>query len=128
MAFVLAPKTEGFFYGINIPVTTESGVTHVLKFDMKFKRFSRSKLKELTKTYDEINDLDFEVDPLQRDTDYILEIAEDWRGLQDSNKENLPFEREHILFMLDQYPSSAGAIVKAFFEATLNGGAKAKNS
>ena len=128
MAFVLAPKTEGFFYGISIPVTTNGGASRSLDFEIKFKRFSRSKLKALSKVYDELNGLDDEIDPLERDVDYIFEIAEDWRGILDSNKENIPFEREYVTTVIDEFPSSAGAIVKAFFEATLGGGAKAKNS
>jgi len=78
MAFVLKAKSDGFFFPIQLPIVTESGATQINKFEFKFKRVSRSKLNELQRMQDDISKSDIEVDSLERDVDYILEIAEGW--------------------------------------------------
>ena len=127
MAFVITPKTEGFYYGISLPTVTDTGASHIIKFEMRFKRVSRSKLNALQKAQEEMTDSDIQVDSLERDTDYVLEIAEGWKYVQGADGEDLPFDREHVRLMLDNYPNAAATIVGAFFEATLGGGAKRKN-
>ena len=127
MSFVLAPKTEGFYYPVSIPVVSESGATSVNRFEMRFKRISRSKLNALQKSQEKITESDIEIDSLERDTDYILDIAEGWRHVRGTDGKDVPFSRESVFELLDQYPSAAGEIVKAFFESTLGGGAKRKN-
>lgn len=127
MTFVLAPKTEGYFYPISLPVVSESGATAVSRFEIKFKRISRSKLNALQKAQEKISDGEVEVDSLERDTDYIMDIAEGWRQVQGQDGKEVPFNRENVYALLDDFPSAAGEIVKAFFESTLGGGAKRKN-
>jgi hypothetical protein len=124
MAFVLKAKAEGFFYPIQLPVVTEAGSTQVIKFEFKFKRISRSKLNELQRMQDDLTKGDIEVDSLERDTDYVLEIAEGWRYVQDDAGKDVPFNREAVRLMLDSFPNAASAIVSAFFQATLGGGKK----
>lgn len=124
MAFVLKAKSEGFFYPIQLPVVTEAGSTQVIKFEFKFKRISRSKLNELQKLQDDLNNGDIEIDSLERDTDYVLEIAEGWRYVQDDAGKDVPFNREAVRLLLDSFPNAASAIVSAFFQATLGGGKK----
>lgn len=124
MAFVLKAKSDGFFFPIQLPIVTESGATQINKFEFKFKRVSRSKLNELQRMQDEISKSDIEVDSLERDVDYILEIAEGWRYVSDEAGKDLAFNRENVRMLLDAYPNAAGTIVGAFFQATLGGGKK----
>lgn len=124
MAFVLTKKSEGFFFPIQLPIVTDSGATQIHRFEFKFKRVSRSKLNEIQKLQEELNKGDIEVDSLERDTDYVLEVAEGWRYVQDDAGKELPFNRENVKLLLDAFPNAAGEIVKAFFQATLGGGKK----
>ncbi len=126
MAFVLQPKTEGFFYSILLPVVTEAGASQAHKFDFKFKRVSRSKLNELQKAQEQMNDAESNIDSLERDTDYVMDIAEGWRYVDGTDGKPMDFNRENVHLLLDNYPNAASAIVSAFFEATLGGG-KRKN-
>lgn len=127
MAFIIQPKTEGFYYGINLPTVTDTGASHIIKFEMKFKRVSRSKLNALQKQQEAITESEVEVDSLERDTDYVMDVAEGWKYVQGADGEDLPFDRDNVRMLLDNYPNAAGVIVAAFFEATLGGGAKRKN-
>lgn len=123
MAFVLAKKTEPFWYAIDVPVVTDTGSSRTHRIDFKFRRFSRVELNELRKRSENRADTG---DALENDADYVMEIAEDWRGISDG-KSALAFTRENILTLLDQVPNSAVAIISAFFNATLGGGAKKGN-
>jgi Phage tail assembly chaperone len=126
MAFTLSPKTEGFWYSILLPVVVESGTSQVQKFEFKFKRVSRSKLDELQKQQELMNDSSTQPNSLERDTDYVMDIAEGWRYVNGPDGTELPFNRENVHLMLDNYPNAASAIVSAFFDATMGGG-KRKN-
>ena len=125
MSFILAKKSDSFFYPINLPVVLDSGANQVNKFEFRFKRLSRSKLNELQKAQDAVADL--EIDGLERDTDYVLEIADGWKGVDQPDGSPVPFNRDAVHQLLDEYPNAAGEIVKAFFESTLGGGRKTKN-
>lgn len=127
MAFVLKAKSEGFFYAIQLPVITDTGSSQIQKFDFKFKRISRAKINELQRQQEELTKGDYEVDSLERDVDYVMEIAEGWRHIQGEDGKDLEFNRENLHALLNEYPNAAGEIVKAFFESTLGGGAKRKN-
>ena len=127
MAFVLQPKTEGFFYSILLPVVTDSGASQVQKFDFKFKRVTRSKLNELQKAQELMNDSETQSDTLERDTDYVMEIAEGWRHVNGPDDKPMDWCRENVHLLLDNFPNAASTIVGAFFEATLGGGGKRKN-
>ncbi len=122
MAFTLSPKSEGFYYTISVPYINDRGVSQVDKFEMKFKRISRSQLNELQKAQERISESDVQGDSLERDVDYVMEIAEGWRHIDGEPD----FTRENVYTMLDKYANAASAIVAAFFEATLGGG-KRKN-
>ena len=124
MAFVLKAKSDGFFFPIQLPIVTESGATQINKFEFKFKRVSRSKLNELQRMQDDISKSDIEIDSLERDVDYIMEIAEGWRYVSDEAGNDSAFNRENVRMLLDAYPNAAGSIVSAFFQATLGGGKK----
>ena len=124
MAFVLKVKTEGFFYAIQLPVVTEAGSTQVFKFEFKFKRVSRAKLNDLTRQQEELNKSDIEVDSLERDTDWVMEIAEGWRYVEDEAGKEVPFNRESVRMLLNSYPNASGVIGTAFFQATMGGGKK----
>lgn len=126
MAFILAKKTESFFYPIHLPLVTESGASQTARFEFRFKRLPRSRLNALQKQQEANADLD--IDNLERDTDYVLEIADGWKGVEGPDGSPLEFTRENVAELLDNYPNAAGEIVKAFFEATLGGGRKQKNS
>jgi|LakMenE18May11ns_1017448.scaffolds.fasta_scaffold8869261_1 hypothetical protein len=127
MAFVLKPKSEGFYYGVILPVVNESGASQAIKFEMKFKRVSRSKLNDLQKAQEQMTESEVVVDSLERDTDYVMDIAEGWRYVSETDgAEDLPFNRANVWLMLNNYPNAASVIVAAFFEATLGGG-KRKN-
>ena len=127
MSFVLGKKDQGFFFPISIPAVTDAGSTQTSKFEMKFRRLSRSKLAELQKQQDIIGSGDADVDTLERDTDWILEVSEDWRHVNDPDGKPVPFNRDTLYTMLDMFPNAASEIVKAFFNATFNGGAKKGN-
>lgn len=127
MAFVLAAKTEGFFYPIQLPIISDSGATQVARFEFKFKRVSRSKLNELQKMQEDLSNGEIEIDSLERDTDYIMEIAEGWKHVTGDDGKEIPFTRANVHQLLDNFPNAASEIVKAFFESTLGGGAKRKN-
>jgi hypothetical protein len=126
MTFVLSPKSEGFYYAINLPLVNDQGASQSFKFEMKFRRVSRSKLNELQRQQEEMAESEVVIDSLERDTDYVLDIAEGWRYVQDAAGEPVEFSRGNVRMLLDNYPNAAGAIVSAFFEATLGGG-KRKN-
>lgn len=128
MAFVLKPKTEGFYYGILLPIINDAGASQAHKFEMKFKRVSRSKMTELQKAQEAMTESEVVIDSLERDTDYVLDIAEGWRHVNDPDDKPMEFNRENVYTMLDNYPNAASTIVSAFFEATLGGGKKQKNS
>lgn len=125
MAFVLAKKTDSFYYPINLPVVLDSGSSQTARFEFRFKRVSRSKLNALHKAQENQGDMD--VDSLERDTDYVLDIADGWKGVDAPDGTPVEFNRDNVNTLLDSYPNAAGEIVKAFFEATLGGGRKVKN-
>lgn len=127
MAFVLQPKTEGFYYSILLPVVSDSGTSQINKFDIRFKRIPRSKLNELQKEQERMSEAETQADTLERDTDYVMQIAEGWRYVDGPNDKPMEFCRENVHLMLDNYPNAASVIVSAFFEATLGGGGKRKN-
>ena len=127
MSFVLSKKDQGFFFPISIPVVNDSGSSQTQKFEMKFKRLSRSKLSELQKQQDIVGAGEIDVDSLERDTDWIYEVSEDWRHVNDPEGKPVPFSRESLNAMLDMFPNAASTIVTAFFNATFNGGAKKGN-
>jgi phosphoribosylformimino-5-aminoimidazole carboxamide ribonucleotide (ProFAR) isomerase len=110
-----------------LPVVNESGASQAIKFEMKFKRVSRSKLNDLQKAQEQMTESEVVVDSLERDTDYVMDIAEGWRHVSEADgAEDLPFNRANVWLMLNNYPNAASVIVAAFFEATLGGG-KRKN-
>ena len=123
--FVLKSRTESFFYPIHLPVIAENGGTQTLRFDVSFRRISRTRLTELQQQQESVNE-DAIPDTLSRDVDYMLEIADGWRHVQDEAGQLIPFSPENVRLMFDSYPQAAGVIVAAFFEATLGGG-KRKN-
>lgn len=127
MAFTLKAKSESFYYPINLAVVSESGSSVTQRFEFKFKRLSRTKINELQKQQEEISKMDVEVDSLERDSDYLMEVADGWKGVQDENGVELPFTRDNVKLLLDSVPNASGEIVKAFFESTFGGGAKRKN-
>jgi hypothetical protein len=124
MAFVLAKKTDSFFYPINLPIVTDAGASQTARFEFRFKRLSRSRLNALQKAQEAASDQD--VDTLERDVDYVMDIADGWKGVE-ADDGPVEFNRENVAALLDNYPNAAGEIVKAFFEATLGGGRKTKN-
>lgn len=126
MAFVLQPKSEGFHYPILLSVVSDSGSVMTQKFEFKFKRVSRSKLNALQKAQEQMNEAETQADSLERDTDYVMDIAEGWRYVDGPDGKELPFNRENVHLLLDNYPNAASAIVGAFFDATMGGG-KRKN-
>lgn len=125
MGFILAKKTESFFYPIHLPIVTESGASQTARFEFRFKRVSRSKLNALQKAQEANADLD--MDSLERDTDYVMDIADSWKGVDTPDGTPVEFNRDNVHALLDSYPNAAGEIVKAFLEATLGGGRKTKN-
>lgn len=127
MAFVLSKKTDSFFYPVNIPVVLASGASQINRFEFSFKRLSRSRLNALQKAQESTSDLDVEVDTLERDIDYILEIADGWKGVEGVDGVAVEFTRDNVAILLDNYPNAAGVVVQAFFEATLGGGRKKGN-
>lgn len=127
MGFQIQPRQDGFFYGISLPTIAENGSSRVERFDMKFRRISRSKINALLKAQDELSESDIEIDGLQRDADYIMEVAEGWRHVSGPDGSDLTFNRDNLMLVLDAYPSAAGAIIKGFIESTMGGGAKRKN-
>lgn len=125
MGFVLSSKADkSFWFRVDVPSVTEAGTTRVASFDMKFKRFSRSRLNELKAQSEAFQEND---DTLENDTDYVMMIAEDWRHITDEKGADLAFSRENMHALLDAIPNAAGAVVGAFFKATLGGGAKTGN-
>ena len=127
MAFILAPQTGLFWYTVSLPVCNERGTPVVHKFDFQFKRISRSRMTEMQKAQEALSEGEVDIDALERDTDYVMEIAEGWRYVQDEKGDELPFTRENLVRLLDHFPNAAGEILKAFFGATLGGGKKQKN-
>ena len=126
MAFVLSRKTDSFFYPVSLPLVLENGASQSARFEFRFKRIPRSRLNALQKAQESDSDLD--IDTLERDTDYVLEIADGWKGVEGADGSSVEFTRENVNTLLDNYPNAAGVIVAAFFEATLGGGRKQKNS
>lgn len=120
MAFTLAKKTDSFYFPIQMPVVSESGTVQSYRFEFKFKRVSRSKLNALQKAQEAQND--YEVDTLERDVDWIMEVTDGWRNIVDETGQEVPFTRDTLRALLDNVPNAAGVIVKAFFDATLGGG------
>lgn len=122
--FVLAKKSDPFWYTVNIPLVTETGTARSFPFKVQFKRFSRSKLLDLRQQSESASD---QGDALENDTDYVMQIAQDWKDITGPDNAPLEFTRENVRDLLDAVPNAGGAIVAAFFEATLGGGAKKGN-
>lgn len=125
MAFILAKKTDSFFYPIILPIVSDSGASTPCRFEFRFKRLPRSRLNALQKAQEAAGEHD--IDSLERDTDYVMDIADGWKGVTTPDGAPVDFTRENVAELLDNYPNAAGEIVKAFFEATLGGGRKQKN-
>lgn len=123
MDFSILKDHEPFWFDVGLVRVQANGVSRSYPFKMQFNRFKRSELNELRQRSQNMPD---DGDSLERDTDYIMELACDWK-LQDG-KTDIPFTRQNLLDFLDAEPSAAGAIVEAFFRATLAGGAKKGNS
>lgn len=121
MAFVLAKETDAFPYPVTIPVVTAKGVRQSHRIELIFKRLSRAEINALQPSIED------EGDSLERDTDYVMAIAEDWKGVNGPDGSAIPFSRESVRDLLDFAPSAALAIVRAFTEATNGGGAKRGN-
>lgn len=127
MAFVLKKNGESFFYPIHLPVVSGSGASVIQRFEFRFKRLSRTRIEEMQAAQNSSAEAGIETSSLERDADYMLEIADGWKGVVDESGAELPYTRDNILALLDAYPSGASEIVKAFYEATFSGGAKRKN-
>lgn len=125
MTFILAKKTDSFFYPVNLPIVTDTGASQIARFEFRFKRVSRSQLNALQKAHETTTDLD--VDSLERDINYVLDIADGWKDVNSPDGTPVEFIRATVAALLDDYPNAASEIVKAFFEATHGGGRKAKN-
>lgn len=123
MAFKIADtKGSSFFYPVKVPVVLDSGRKKTFTFDMKFKRMSKSAYFEALKSDDTAAD-----DPVARDANLILDIAEDWRHVQDEQGADLPFSFENVYQMINDVPSAAVAIISTFNVAVLAGGQAEKN-
>lgn len=122
MDFAILKNTEPFWFSVGLMRVQANGVSRSFPFEMQFKRFTRTELNELRQRSQNMPD---DGDTLERDTDYIMEISTDWR--MKDGKTDIPFTRDNLLALLDAEPSAAGAIVEAFFRATLAGGAKKGN-
>ena len=127
MGFQLKQSTEGYFYPISLPVMTENGTSRIERFDMKFRRLSRVQINELMARTKEQKDEEFEVDALESDVDFVMEVSEGWRHVSGPDGGDLAFTRENVWMALNQFPSAAGTIAKAFYESSTGGGAKRKN-
>ena len=125
MPLILAKKTDSFYYPINLPVMT-GGRSQIARFEFRFKELPRSRFNALLKERTATSDLD--IDSLDRDTDYIMDIADGWRGVNDANDNPLEFNRENLTALLDTFQHAANEIGNAYIEAVFNGGRKAKNS
>jgi hypothetical protein len=124
MGFVLSKQEKPFWYKVEIPVVNELGNTRSFTFEMLFKRFSRSKVNQM---FDDNKNRSEQTDILEADVDYVMDIAEGWRYITDEDGKDVPFVREAVHALIDQFPNAAGRITAAFFDATLSGGAKVKN-
>jgi hypothetical protein len=124
MSFVLAKQDKPFWYKVEIPVVTETGGSRTFSFEMLFNRFSRS---EVNRMFDESKNRSDSGDTLEADVDYVMNIAKDWRHISDEDGKPVPFVRDAVFALLDQFPNAASKITSAFFEATLSGGARVKN-
>lgn len=122
MDFSILKDSEPFWFNVGLVRVQGNGVARSYPFEVKFNRFKRSELNELRQRSQNMPE---DGDSLERDTDYIMELACDWK-LKDGKTE-IPFNRENLLDFLDAEPSAAAAIVEAFFRATLAGGAKRGN-
>lgn len=94
---------------------------------MQFRRFSREELATLrddaTPGPDDAPISQEEA--LERDTDYILKIATNWKDVDvDGDTE---FTRDNLRAVLNAYPMATARIVEAFWQAH-NGEAARKNS
>ena len=124
MTFILQRQNAPIFYPVTLPIVLDGGAVRTHKFDFQFQRVSRSRLNELQRASEALRDSG--VDSLEKDVDYLMEVACGWRGVNDPEGHAVDFNRDHVHQLLDAYPNAAGEIVKAFFEASL-GGAKTKN-
>lgn len=125
MAFILGSKSDSFWYPLIIQVVADDGRTRSHQFEFRFKRLTRSRINQLLKAIS--SDQMADADPVERDVDWVMDIADGWRGVQDEDGAELPFTRDNVFRLIDQYPHAASTLLTAWSEANA-GGAKRKNS
>lgn len=110
--FVLK-KSESYSWPVSVKVPVSGGQFKKETFDAEFKRLSQSRIQEVIKNVEEMNNSDF-----------CKEILLGWKGIQDDGGEEIPFSESARDTLLD-VPAVAGSIVSAFFESL--SGEKRKN-
>ena len=123
MAFVMKKKGFGFQQKVGIPVLNEDGTTTEHQIELTMRHMGRS---EFTAMQAENIDREGKTG-LDIDVEYIMRFVQGWKDVTDEAGKAMPFNEENVRVLLDNHPSAASAIVSAFTDAVVLGGARLKN-
>ena len=117
MSSLFQIATGPYWWPVSLPVPADGGRHTFQKIEIQFNRFTRDQNKELGERLDAVR----YDDNLDKDTDYIMEIARDWRGkpLNGPDGELIPFTRENLRSLLNIVNGASGAIVDAWLKASI---------
>lgn len=101
---------------INLPNPEKSGQWKQESFEMKFTHMGKEEAKRIA---DEFAALKNEDERQKHMHDQLLELTLDWSGVEDGQKQPVPFSREILLQLLDAGPWYANGIY-ASWTSSLN--------
>lgn len=110
-------STGPYWWPVHLPVPQDGGRHKLEKVEFRFNRFTRDENKELGAKLDSV----FYEDVIDKDVDYIMEIACDWRGkpLAGEDGQVIPFTRDNLRSLLNIVNGASGAIVDAWLKASI---------
>lgn len=117
MRMTQSPK---FWATVRREFQTEGGSRQTDTFEIEFKRVSQEEAREFSARFVE-NASGNQVDTF---TDWIMEVATNWRNVIDADNNDVPFSRESVYRAVNEF-GVGNPILTAFIEALPK--AKAKN-
>jgi hypothetical protein len=81
--------SSSYWQKVTIEVPTQEGGTREIRIDVNYNRIPREQIDTI------IKDAEGET-PVERDTDVMMKIASDWRGVTGDDGELLEWSRENV--------------------------------
>ncbi len=107
-------KSDTFSWPVKVKFPVDGGRTLEETFDVVYKRFSQSKIKEMLAVEN------------GTDVEFAKQILVGWKGVVDDAGTEIPFSEEACEKLLD-VPAVAKAVVEAYVAASQGQGALRKN-